>query len=109
EACSRVRSVGSFRCLKTGWCTEVELEPVTGRTHQLRRHLLALGHPVLGDSRYVDGPVYRGNGLFLASVLLDLPALDSDGRVVVQAPLPAKFSSFRRREERRWSRWHSEG
>ncbi len=34
--------------------TRVELEPVTGRTHQLRLHLAALGHPILGDALYAD-------------------------------------------------------
>jgi len=34
--------------------TRVELEPVTGRTHQLRVHLAALGHPILGDMLYGD-------------------------------------------------------
>lgn len=33
-------------------CTVLELEPVTGRSHQLRVHLQALGHPILGDSLY---------------------------------------------------------
>ncbi len=37
-----------------GPCTRVELEPVTGRTHQLRVHMLALGHPIVGDSLYGD-------------------------------------------------------
>ena len=32
--------------------TRVELEPITGRTHQLRVHLKALGHPILGDALY---------------------------------------------------------
>ncbi|TAN78617.1 MAG: RluA family pseudouridine synthase [Gallionella sp.] len=32
--------------------TRVELEPVTGRTHQLRVHMAAIGHPVLGDALY---------------------------------------------------------
>jgi tRNA pseudouridine32 synthase/23S rRNA pseudouridine746 synthase len=35
-----------------GICTRVELEPVTGRTHQLRVHLQAIGHPILGDALY---------------------------------------------------------
>ncbi len=34
--------------------TRLELEPITGRTHQLRVHLQALGHPILGDPLYGD-------------------------------------------------------
>lgn len=34
--------------------TRVELEPVTGRTHQLRIHMAAIGHPILGDVFYGD-------------------------------------------------------
>ncbi|MDB5843094.1 MAG: ribosomal large subunit pseudouridine synthase [Polaromonas sp.] len=37
--------------------TRVELEPVTGRSHQLRVHLLALGHPILGDALYAPEAV----------------------------------------------------
>lgn len=33
-------------------CSRLELEPVTGRTHQLRLHLQAIGHPILGDALY---------------------------------------------------------
>jgi tRNA pseudouridine32 synthase/23S rRNA pseudouridine746 synthase len=36
--------------------TRLRLIPLTGRTHQLRVHLLALGHPILGDSFYAEGP-----------------------------------------------------
>lgn len=34
--------------------TRLELEPVTGRTHQLRVHMMAIGHPILGDALYGD-------------------------------------------------------
>ena len=34
--------------------THIELQPVTGRTHQLRVHMQALGHPILGDDLYAD-------------------------------------------------------
>lgn len=37
--------------------SRLELEPVTGRTHQLRLHLQAIGHPIVGDLLYADGPV----------------------------------------------------
>ena len=35
--------------------TRVELKPITGRSHQLRVHMLALGHPILGDRFYATG------------------------------------------------------
>jgi tRNA pseudouridine32 synthase/23S rRNA pseudouridine746 synthase len=35
----------------------VMLEPLTGRTHQLRLHLQAIGHPILGDALYAPAPV----------------------------------------------------
>ena len=40
-----------------GGCTRVALEPVTGRTHQLRVHLAAIGHPILGDALYASAEV----------------------------------------------------
>jgi tRNA pseudouridine32 synthase/23S rRNA pseudouridine746 synthase len=38
-----------------GPCARLALAPVTGRSHQLRVHLLALGHPMLGDDLYAEG------------------------------------------------------
>jgi tRNA pseudouridine32 synthase/23S rRNA pseudouridine746 synthase len=37
--------------------TRVELEPVTGRAHQLRVHLAAIGHPIVGDALYAPPAV----------------------------------------------------
>ena len=34
--------------------TRVELKPMTGRTHQLRLHMMAIGHPILGDALYAS-------------------------------------------------------
>jgi tRNA pseudouridine32 synthase/23S rRNA pseudouridine746 synthase len=34
--------------------TRIKLKPITGRTHQLRVHMQALGHPILGDDLYAD-------------------------------------------------------
>lgn len=36
--------------------TRVRLYPKTGRSHQLRVHMMAIGHPILGDPFYADGP-----------------------------------------------------
>lgn len=49
------QSVTRFRVLAGDTqqnATRVELEPITGRTHQLRVHLRAIGHPIVGDALY---------------------------------------------------------
>ncbi len=42
---------------RLGTQTRVALEPLTGRSHQLRVHMLSLGHPIVGDGLYAPGPV----------------------------------------------------
>ncbi len=57
-----------------GDSSRIELEPLTGRTHQLRVHLAALGHPILGDTLYAPDPERSPRLLLHASALrlLDL-------------------------------------
>ena len=45
--------------------TLVEWRIDTGRTHQIRRHAAALGHPIVGDATYASQPVYAGHGIHL--------------------------------------------
>ena len=51
--------------------SRLALEPVTGRSHQLRVHLLALGHPIVGDTLY--GPPDAADRLMLHACELSLP------------------------------------
>ncbi|HEV8063465.1 MAG TPA: RluA family pseudouridine synthase [Acidimicrobiales bacterium] len=72
--------------------TELELRLETGRTHQIRVHLSAIGHPVVGDSRY--GGVRRSAGvrrMMLHAVRLGYIGLDGRPREF-EAPLPGDFS-----------------
>jgi 23S rRNA pseudouridine1911/1915/1917 synthase len=73
--------------------TLLELDLVTGRTHQIRVHLAAIGHPVAGDPLYGTGTSRRGpdglDRLFLHSWRLEL-ASPTTGRLIrAEAPLPA--------------------
>lgn len=54
--------------------TRVELMPVTGRSHQLRVHMLALGHPILGDDLYGDSTSQgKAERLLLHAYALAIP------------------------------------
>jgi tRNA pseudouridine65 synthase len=81
----------------------VELEPETGRRHQLRRHLVHVSHPIIGDSTYGKG---RHNRLFaehfgvrrllLACVALEFAHPLSGETVRVQAHPGPEFDALRR-------------
>lgn len=70
----------------------IELNPHTGRRHQLRIHLAAIGSPIFGDLKYgTEGLTGKGSGLYLhaSSLIFAHPLIDKD--VAVTIPLPKKF------------------
>jgi tRNA pseudouridine32 synthase/23S rRNA pseudouridine746 synthase len=75
------------------WRTEgrvgVEVEPVTGRTHQVRAHLAWLGAPILGDEDYGGRPADR---IYLHAWRLVLPWPGPADRLELEAPLPPGFT-----------------
>jgi 23S rRNA pseudouridine1911/1915/1917 synthase len=80
-----------------GW-TLLELDLVTGRTHQIRVHLDAIGHPIAGDPLYGTGTSRRGpdargaarglDRLFLHAWRLELTSPSSGALIRAEAPLP---------------------
>jgi 23S rRNA pseudouridine1911/1915/1917 synthase len=74
--------------------TLVECKLETGRTHQIRVHLAAIGHPVVGDPRYGKGPVAAPRPFLHAwRLAFDHPATGE--RVTFSSPLPADLESVR--------------
>ena len=80
----------------------VEVEPLTGRTHQIRVHMASIGHPVLGDKVYGSKTSKRvkcGFDRFTASRLmlhaLSLEFVNEDGRrIKLEAELPEDYNNF---------------
>lgn len=67
--------------------TRVALTPITGRSHQLRVHLLAAGHPILGDALYAPPEVLaRAPRLLLHARELHLPPLLGEPAVSLHLP-----------------------
>lgn len=77
EAWTEWVAVARLRHSACGAATLVDLYPHTGRTHQLRRHMALLGHPIVGDARYWprSGPLADA----LADSLADPPAVAAEG------------------------------
>jgi len=74
----------------------MELQPLTGRTHQLRVHLAAIGHPIVGDGKYggqdafLTGSISRKMHLHARRLIIDHP----DGTPLdVTAELPEHFAA----------------
>ncbi len=97
---------------RTAW---MALQPVTGRTHQLRAHMAEIGHPVIGDGKYGgSGQVNEGEGwgaqlggeisrkLHLHARSLSLTHPVTGARLTVTAPLPEHMA-------RTWAAfdWHA--
>lgn len=68
----------------------MKMTPETGRTHQIRVHLKAIHHPIVGDALYSPNhpPALGISRLGLHAYELDLP-LPSGGRILVTAPIPS--------------------
>jgi RluA family pseudouridine synthase len=82
-------SISRYRCLSVGEsCSFLLVEPVTGRTHQIRRHLSAIGHPVLGDKRYDAQPLPTLPGIALHSFRTRLQHPTPETQLTLCAPLP---------------------
>ena len=69
---------------REGPATRVELRPETGRSHQLRVHMMEIGHPILGD------PFYAPEEMYVAAPRMELHAQSLE---------------LRHPQDGRWQRW----
>lgn len=72
-----------------GATARLDLEPVTGRSHQLRVHLQAIGHPILGDPLYASpAQEAMASRMLLHAQALDLPHPVTGERLRFECPCP---------------------
>lgn len=69
--------------------TRIDLEPLTGRTHQLRVHMDAMGHPILGDDFYgTPASCAKANRLMLHAVGIEFPCPQTGTTMRFECPPP---------------------
>lgn len=81
-------------------CTEVEIFPQTGRTHQLRVHFSAIGHPILGDDMYgTPSDIISRHALHASKLIFPLPSPigegKSDRQLTLSSPLPSDMETVK--------------
>ncbi|WP_415234402.1 pseudouridine synthase [Pseudorhodobacter sp.] len=82
-------SVTDWRVLKRGRDeTRMRLTPLTGRSHQLRVHMLEIGHPILGDPLYASGPAAAFPRLMLHADSLKIRHPESGAAMSFSAVCP---------------------
>ncbi|HKM14645.1 MAG TPA: bifunctional tRNA pseudouridine(32) synthase/23S rRNA pseudouridine(746) synthase RluA [Marinospirillum sp.] len=83
-------SLTHYRVIETdGKTSRLELNPITGRSHQLRVHLKALGHPILGDRFYSEGEALAASSrLLLHAQELEISHPSTTEPMTFTAPCP---------------------
>jgi tRNA pseudouridine65 synthase len=82
---------------------EVQLQPLTGRRHQLRRHMKHIAHPIIGDATHGKGPLNRAIAEHLGAQRLWLHAMCLEMRHPVNAAQLVISSP----PEPEWDLWHA--
>ena len=94
-------STSSYHVLNTiasqkyGSLNLVALKPLTGRRHQLRKHLAFIGNTIFGEKEYGD-PTNQGhgNGLYLQAYKLDFTHPITSEKLIIKSPVSKKFKNL---------------
>ena len=95
------RSLSSYKVMESvvserfGELNLVELNPKTGRRHQLRKHLSNIGNPILGDKDYgIAGLILNGQGLYLHAYSLNFIHPFTKKQVCFKIEFPQRFKKI---------------
>ncbi|MDX1349592.1 MAG: RluA family pseudouridine synthase [Putridiphycobacter sp.] len=107
KALTKFIVLSETRSLKNNWLSLVKLSPITGRTHQIRKHLLSVGTPILGDKLYAAKTI-RNKGLFLCATDLTFKHPATNEPLHISIDLPAKFKKRLEGEHKRWAQYNAD-
>lgn len=88
---SVITNLGTINWPVHNRATFVQITPLSGRKHQIRKHLNHIGHPIVGDTNYNQGLRFKGQGLFLSCTQLSFRNQKTGELIEVETDLPKKF------------------
>ena len=94
SACTTWVKIADILHSNSPYCL-LELQPESGRKHQLRIHLSSIGFPIAGDTEYtISGNTIKGRGMMLHASHLEFEHPGSGVRMKFQSELPKRFRKF---------------
>lgn len=95
ESFTEYQVLQSVKSERFNFLNLVKLTPKTGRKHQLRKHLLKIKNPILGDKEhFIDGKILNGKGLFLHAATLEFVHPFTKEKISISKELPKKFTKI---------------
>ena len=105
EALTLFKNIQQIPALQNEYLTLVQLQPKTGRTHQLRIHLSSLGNPIVGDKLYAPKNVMLHKGLFLCATKIEFYHPITKNNMEIEIKIPQKFNTYLKREHNRFLKY----
>ncbi len=103
EADTVFKRIKTTASLRFEYLTLIELNPISGRTHQLRIHCYKSGFPILGDKLYKnENFILKGKGLFLSSTHIKFLHPITKEELSFNISYPTKFDKIIEREKKRY-------
>jgi RluA family pseudouridine synthase len=103
ESITNYRLLKLTRSLKCDYLSLLELSPLSGRTHQIRKHLSGNGSPILGDTLYSENTIQK-KGLFLFAKSLEFQHPITNQNLEIDLEIPTKFLKRMQREHKMWEK-----
>ena len=95
EAFTTYEVIKTVPSIRFKYLNLVLLQPKTGRKHQLRKHLLSIKNPILGDKEhYIEGLILNGKGLYLHASSLKFTHPFTKENLSIKKELPKKFNKI---------------